>query len=103
VVLGLNSTIGGTNHSNCGEFISMGSVELSEMGYNSVTDPFGGLTSQQVADSWNADTCQQFGIWEPNFGETGNSDTMYWNGAHGQKWAIDTIPLTHLTKPSGVP
>jgi hypothetical protein len=103
VVLGLNSSIGGTNHSNCGEFLSMGSVELSEMGYNSVTDPFGGLTSQQVADSWNTDTCQQYGIWEPNFGETGNSDTMYWNGAHGQKWAIDTIPLTHLTKPAGYP
>jgi hypothetical protein len=103
VVLGLNSSIGGTNHSNCGEFLSMGSVELSEMGYNAVVDPGGGLTSQQVADSWNVDTCQQFGIWEPNFGETGTPDTMYWNGAHGQKWAIDTIPLTHLTKPSGVP
>ena len=68
---GLKPSIGGTNHDNCGEFVSIGSVELSEMGYNSVTDPYGGLTSQQVATSWNNDTCQQFGIWEPNFGETG--------------------------------
>jgi hypothetical protein len=103
IVLGLNASIGGTNHNNCGEFISMGSVELSEMGYNSVVDPFGGLTSQQVITSWNNDTCQQFGIWEPNFGETGTPATMYWNGANGQKWAIDTIGLTHLTKPAGVP
>lgn len=101
VVLGLNASIGGTNHSNCGEFVSLGAVELSEMGYNSVTDPFGGLTSQQVATSWNNDTCQQFGIWEPNFGEIGSSDTQYWNGAHGQLWAINNFPITHTSKPAG--
>ena len=33
----------------------------------------------------------------------GSADTQYWNGAHGQKWAIDTIPLTNTTKPAGYP
>jgi hypothetical protein len=103
VVKGLNASIGGSSHDNCGEFLSMGSVELSEMGYNSVRDPFGGLTSQQVADSWNADTCQQYSEWEPNFNEIGTPATMYWNGAMGQKWAIDNIPVSHTTKPAGYP
>jgi len=103
VILGLNASLGASSHNYCGEFVSMQSVELSEMGYNSVKDPPGGLTSQQVATSWNNDSCAHYGIWEPNFGEIGNSDTQYWNGAHGQKWAIDTIPLTHTTKPAGYP
>jgi hypothetical protein len=77
-------------------------VELSEMGYNSVVDPVGGLTSQQVATSSNNDYCAQYGIWEPNFAETGTQDTMYWNGAHGQLWAINNFPITHTSKPSSM-
>jgi hypothetical protein len=92
---------GSTGHDNCGESLVMMSVELSEMGYNTVADPPGGLTSAQVANSWNNDYCAHFGIWEPNFGEIGSSDTQYWYGAHGQKWAIDNIPVTHTAKPAG--
>jgi hypothetical protein len=102
-IRGLNSSIGGSSHDNCGEIAVFQSVELSEMGYNSVKDPAGGLTSQQVVDSWNNDYCAQYGVWDLNDNETGNADTMYWNGAHGQKWAINNIALTHRTKPAGYP
>jgi hypothetical protein len=102
VIRGLNSSQGGSSHDNCGEVVVMIAVELSEMGYNSVVDPVGGLTSQQVATSWNNDYCAQYGIWEPNFAETGTQDTMYWNGAHGQLWAINNFPITHTSKPSSM-
>lgn len=105
VVRGLNASIGGTNHNNCGEFVSAGTVELSEMGYNSVIDPWGGLTSKGVVDSWNEDTCQQYGLWDANFGYIGTEDTQWFYGAHGQLWAINgcdgTCVLQYTTKPAG--
>jgi hypothetical protein len=100
VYRGLNTSIGGTSHDYCGEFVSFGSVELSEQGYNSVPGP---ITSAQVVASWNASNCAQYGIWDLNDNETGDANTMYWNGATGQKWAINNVVLTHSAKPAGYP
>ncbi len=102
VMRGLNASIGASSHDYCGEFVSFRSVELSEMGYGSVGG-HPGYTAAMVASIWNNQSCAQFGEWEPNFGETFDvsTATQYWDGAQGQKWAIDTIPLTHTAKPAG--
>jgi hypothetical protein len=106
VIRGLNSSAGASSHDYCGEFVSMKSVELSEMGYGSVGG-HPGLSSQQVVDVSNSQACAHYLIWEPNFNEIfdrgDGGASQYWSGATGQKHIIDTVPLTHLTKPSGYP
>jgi hypothetical protein len=103
VIRGRNTAIGGSAHDYCGEFVSLSSMELSEAGYNTV--PPGDLSAQEIVTSWNNDSCVQYGEWEPNFGEIFNDGmggaTQYWNGAMGQKWAIDNLAITHTTKPAG--
>ena len=102
VIRGLNSSIGGSTNDLCGKFVSMTSVELSEMGYGSIGG-HPGLTAAQVRDVWETQRCAQYGDWEPNLNEVYDvsAATQYWGGASGELYQINNRPLTRTSKPTG--